>query len=84
MAIVNDYVCLPVSVMGDIKSLGAMAIDFVTAERHPQIPMSEQPESKERVRNPFRKEHPTHTRRYVGKGISDTSDNDILEDSGLL
>jgi hypothetical protein len=59
-------------------------LDFLPMYRRRQVSMSKHAESQEGQSYRLREEHPANIRRNEGKGISNTSNDDIFEPSSLL
>ena len=80
MAIVDDNIRVGLLVWDDPQTSDSVTNDFSKEDRALQVPVAKQAKAKEWVDNPFRKEDPTDTCRYVRKCVTYAPNNNILED----
>jgi hypothetical protein len=80
MTVVDHNIGLRLFVRYYPKAANAMTDHFLEVYRALQVAVTQQTESKEGISDPFREEYPAHTSRYVCKGITHTSNDDVLKD----
>ena len=70
--------------MNNPQSLKIAPVYFLDGYRTAEKTMTQQSKPKKWIGNPFRKENPAYCSWDVCKSISDTSDDNILEEGRLL
>jgi len=84
MTIVNDDIGIGRVIMDDPETPDALPRDFLVIHGAMQEPVTQKTKSEKGIGDPFGEEDSSYTCRYVGKGISHTTDHDVLKDAGPL
>lgn len=84
MAVVDDQVWLFHQVLTDPESSDAILVNFLDVDGGGQISVAEHAKPKERISHVFGKEDASDLSRYTGKGISDATNDHVLEDGSTL
>lgn len=84
MAVIDDHVRILFLIRNDPQSAYTTSDNLLEEDGASQIAMSQQSKSKEGIGHPFRKENSSDLSWDVCKGISHTSNDDVLEKSGIV
>jgi hypothetical protein len=80
MTIVDDDIWIGFLIRDDPKTFTSASHNFPKEDRTLQIAVPKQAKAEERIRYPFRKEHPSNASRNAGESIPHTSNDNVLED----